>query len=119
MAKVRTFETGATRASLEGKPQYEGYLSPLVIRRYGEFMLRHQVQADGTIREADNWQKGIPLASYMDSMWRHFLSVWLIHRGWGDDLDETLEDSLCALMFNVMGMLHEVLAARYRERSDT
>jgi len=57
---MRTFGGGATRNSDQGKPDYEGFLSPLVIIRYGEYMTRHRVQADGNIRDSDNWQKGIP-----------------------------------------------------------
>lgn len=115
---MREFETGATRSNLEGKPQYEGYLSPLVIWRFGQYMLEHQTQEDGKLRKADNWQQGMPLESYMDSMWRHFMDLWLIHRDYaavvtGDtsrDNPKTgkrMQDALCALMFNVMGYLHE------------
>lgn len=103
---MRTFDTGATRDTAKGKPNYEAYLSPLVIERFGEYMLQHQVQADGTEREGDNWQRGIALNVYMDSMWRHFLDVWSIHRNWKD---EDITEALCALYFNVQGMLHEVL----------
>jgi hypothetical protein len=106
---MREFETGATRSNVEGKLQYEGYLSPLVLQRFGQYMLEHQTQEDGKMRAADNWQKGMTLESYMDSMWRHFMDVWLDHRGYPDLVNEDLEDALCALMFNVMGYLKETL----------
>jgi len=106
---MRKFETGATRDNIEGKPQYEGYLSPLVIKRFGEYMLQHQTQADGTRRDPDNWQRGIDKNSYMDSMWRHFMDVWLYHRGHEDEATESLEDALCAMLFNVQGYLFEEL----------
>ncbi len=103
---MRTFNTGATRDSDETKPDYEGFLSPLVIVRFGVYMNKHRVQADGGLRDSDNWQKGIPTDAYMKSAWRHFLDVWLAHRlGAGPGL----EDALCALLFNVQGYLHELL----------
>lgn len=107
---MRTFDTGATRDTDEDKPDYEGYLSPLVIARYGEYMLKHQIQPDGTLRDSDNWQRGMPLDAYMKSGWRHFLDWWSAHRGLPSR--EGLEEALCALMFNVMGYLHETLKAR-------
>ncbi len=110
-APMRNFETGATRNnSDQAEPDYEGFLSPLVIHRYGEYMHKHRVQANGKLRDSDNWQRGIPLTSYIKSMWRHFLDIWLFHRG-GQGRD-TLEDALCALMFNAMGYLHELLKTK-------
>jgi len=111
---VRTFETGATRDSDENKPDYEGFLSPLVIKEFGNYMLAHQTQADGSKRASDNWQKGIPVDEYMKSMWRHFFSVWDTHRaGW--DQTQMQRENLCALLFNVQGMLHELLKADARQ----
>ena len=113
---TRTFETGATRDTDRGKPDYEGYLSPLVIERFGQYMLKHQVQSDGTMRPGDNWQKGIPLDAYMKSAWRHFMDLWMLHRQ-GHKLSlaehrDKLEEALCALMFNAMGYLHETLKGK-------
>lgn len=115
---MRQFETGATRSNDAGKINYEGFLSPLVLRRFGEFMNKHRVQEDGQLRAADNWQRGITEQSYMESMFRHFMDVWAEHREVRDpdcaydyvkrDV-AVMEDSLCALMFNVMGYLHEYL----------
>jgi len=106
---VRTFETGATRDTDADKPDYEGYLSPLVIQRFGEYMTKHRIQSDGSVRASDNWQKGIPLDMYMKSAWRHFLDWWLGHRALKLTNGE-LEESLCALLFNVQGYLHEHLS---------
>lgn len=113
---ARRFTTGATRDQDFTKPDYEGFLSPLVIERFGEYMHLHRKQADGQLRDSDNWQKGIPLAVYMKSGFRHFHDWWSQHRGLaGKDL---LEDALCALLFNVSGYLHETLKARgYRQPS--
>ena len=105
---MREYTTGATRSDVAGRPQYEGYFSPIVLWRFGQYMLKHQKQEDGKMRKADNWQQGMPLDDYMDSMWRHFMDIWLYHRGHGvETAHEELQDALCAMMFNVMGYLHE------------
>lgn len=106
---MRDFQTGATRDSVDGKPQYEGYLSPRVLYEFGQYMLRHQTQADGQQRAADNWQKGIPTDAYMDSLMRHVMDLWLHHRGAGAYATETLLNSLMAILFNVQGYTLEVL----------
>ena len=105
---MREFNTGATRNLEDGKPDYEGFLSPDVLIRYGEYMHEHRKQADGQLRDSDNWQKGIPKDVYIKSMFRHFMTVWKHHRRGGDNVQE----ELCALMFNVMGYLHEDLRGR-------
>lgn len=109
MAEVRQFETGATRDTDNGKPDFEGFLSPLVLERYGEYMNKHRYQSDGNIRPSDNWQKGIPKEAYMKSAWRHFMDWFLLHRNVGAKSRESLQDSLCGVLFNAMGYLHETL----------
>lgn len=104
---MRTFDTGATRDNDASKNDYEGFLSPLVIQAYGDYMHKNRLQADGKLRASDNWQKGIPKDAYMKSLWRHFLDVWTIHRGY--ERNVALQEALCACLFNVMGYLHEEL----------
>ncbi len=108
---IRQFNTGATRDTAEGKYDYEGFLSPLVIHAYAEYMHSHRKQADGTLRDSDNWQKGIPETVYMKSMWRHLIDVWMHHRGC--DMSGLLEHALCGLIFNASGYLHELLKSQY------
>ncbi len=104
---MRVFKTGATRNSDEEKFDYDGFLSPIVIQRYGEYMHKHRLQEDGKMRDADNWQKGIPKSVYMSSAWRHFMDLWMEDRGYKSR--EGLEEALMALLFNIMGYAHEVL----------
>ena len=106
----RTFESGATRDTDTGKLDYEGFLSPLVLERYAQYLNKHRTMKDGTERASDNWQNGIPLSAYIKPIWRHFMAVWTIHRGWPHK--EDLEEALCAVMFNTMGYLHEILKLR-------
>ena len=109
---MREFDSGATRDDETGKPDYEGFLSPLVIEAYGEYMQRHRVQADGSTRDSDNWQRGFGLPVLMSSAWRHFFSWWKAHRGY--PTKEPIEDSICALIFNASGYLHELLLKKGR-----
>jgi hypothetical protein len=106
---MREFETGATRDDDANKPDYEGFLSPLVILEFGKYMLKHRQQADGAVRNSDNWQKGIPVNAYIKSKWRHFLDLWLHHRGYNMLSRDSIKEALCADLFNTMGYLHETL----------
>ena len=110
---TRTFDSGANRNSDEGKLDYEAFLSPLVLKKYAEYLHKHRYLEDGTLRDGDNWQKGMPLSSYMKSMWRHFMDVWGFHRSLEDYKDcdkcnDDQEDALCGVIFNAMGYLHEI-----------
>lgn len=126
---TRTFSTGATRDQDTDKYDYEGFLSPLVIERYGAYMHKNRHQSDGTLRDSDNWQKGMGFAVYMKSLWRHFHATWKLHRETisrsGLDADvvdftavlsteelDALEDDLCGVLFNTMGYLHELRVLR-------
>jgi len=102
---VRKFETGATRNVDTNKYDYEGFLSPIMLEAFGRYMHKHRIQADGTLRDSDNWQKGMPRDQYMKSAWRHFFSWWKAHRGY--KTEEDIEDSICALIFNAQGYLHK------------
>jgi len=127
-AKIRTFETGATRDIDQNKYDFEGFLSPIVLERFAEYMHKNRLQADGSFRDSDNWQKGIPKNAYMKSLWRHFFHAWKTHRGYKDyepkdyeplesnvnpiDLNlssDEIEEDLCGILFNTMGYLHEYL----------
>ena len=113
-AVIREFKSGATRDLDEHKLDYEGFLSPLVLERYAEYLHHHRQTAAG-LRASDNWQQGIPLNVYMKSMFRHFMEVWQIHRGWRKGF---IQEALCAVMFNAMGYLHELLAQHSREQDE-
>jgi len=107
---MRVFPGGATRDDDDTKLDYEGSLSPLVLRRYAEYLHEHRLQADGKMRDSDNWQKGIPMPAYMKSLWRHFMDMWSFHRH-GCKLRDIKrhEDAVCAVLFNATGYLHELL----------
>lgn len=107
--KIDKFSTGATRDASATKPDFEGFMSPLVLHAYGRFMQYNREMEDGSLRESDNWQLGIPLANYMKSLWRHHVDLHLHHRSLGHLAKQTLVWTLCAIIFNASGYLHEVL----------
>ena len=110
MGTIRKFETGATRDTDEGKHDFEGFLSPTVINRFGEYMTKHRKQSDGSLRDSDNWQKGMPKEQYMKSLLRHVHDMWLEHRGL--ESKDGIEEAICAIIFNSQGYLHELLKER-------
>jgi hypothetical protein len=117
-APIRTFETGATRDTEEGKLDFEGFLSPLALEAFAEYMNENRLQRDGTRRDSDNWQKGIPKSAYMKSMFRHFFAVWKLHRAsleapLSPALENKLERDLAAMFFNVQGYLHELIKTKH------
>lgn len=116
---MRKFDTGATRDTDENKLDFDGFLSPLVLHRYAEYLNEHRTQADGKLRDSDNWQKGIPLAVYMKSAFRHFFYWWAYYRKTGIVVKENVEESLCGLLFNTMGYLHEYLKDKAGEYNAT
>lgn len=113
-AQHRTFDSGATRNLDRNKLDYEAFLCPLVLRRYAQYMHANRLLPDGTLRAGDNWQQGIPIESYMKSLTRHHIEAWMAHRGYPAD---DIQTSLCALIFNASGYLHELLKDSLRTAS--
>jgi hypothetical protein len=107
---IRKFESGATRNSDKGKLDYEGFFSPLVLEKIAEYLDLHRELEDGSLRDSDNWQSGIPKKEYMKSLIRHVIDLWKLNRGF--NARESVEDALCAICFNAMGYLHEDLIDR-------
>lgn len=114
---MRQFDSGATRNDDSDNLDYEGFLSPLALQAFAEYMHKHRKQADGQLRASDNWQKGIPKDAYMKSGFRHFMDWWMEHDGY--ESREGMEDALCGLLFNVFGYLHEIKKEQNNEASET
>ncbi len=72
-------------------------------------MHEHRKQSDGALRPGDNWQKGIPRVEYAKSLIRHMIDFWLTERGHGNLARADMQETLCSIMFNVMGYLFEML----------
>jgi len=111
--KIRAFSTGGTRDTDEGKNDYEGFLSPLVIKAFGDYMNMHRIQSDGSLRDSDNWQKFFGekhLDICMKSLWRHFLDLWCLHRKVKSR--EGIDEAICGILFNTMAYYHKILTDR-------
>lgn len=100
MKKLTFFKSGAVRDSQEGKPNFLECLSPFAIYRYGRYMTRASSKY-GT----DNWTKGIPQASYLASLERHLLKLKMDFK-YGHQMEPGV-DHASAILFNIMGYLHE------------
>lgn len=117
--KIRQFDSGATRDTVEGKLSYIKALSPIVLQRYVKYIGKHRTQSDGSQRDWDNWKQGIPQDVYLDGLGRHEMAVWLLCHGFpafDNHGPVTLEDSLCGIIFNTQGMLHELLIEQQYEK---
>jgi hypothetical protein len=120
---TRVFETGALRDTATNKLDYEGFFEPLTFDSFAKYLNKHRKMADGSLRDSDNWQKGIPMTVYMKSAFRHFVHMWKIHRGY-KAFDEkgnqvSMEDSINGLIFNARGYLYEMLKSGVSMGSST
>lgn len=113
--RVRTFGSGATRDTSTDKPEFAGFLSPAVIRAFGRYMHTNRKQSDGSLRDSDNWKKGMPRRVFVESMFRHFIDVWGFVVD-DDDIPGIREDdaidALMAIIFNAQGLAREILRGR-------
>ena len=106
---MRTFESGATRDDDTNKLDYEGFFHPEVMQAFAKYMHKHRMMADGSLRDSDNWQKGIPADQLMKSLFRHFMAVWLEHRaGYEPQMDD-----LCGIFFNTQALMLDSLKNDY------
>lgn len=111
--ELRTFATGATRDTSQGKREPWGFTSALAEQRFCEYMHHHRKQSDGALRDSDNWKKGIPADAYKHSLGRHIQDLRLILEGYpGAARESDLEEVLCSVLFNVQGLLHETVRSR-------
>lgn len=106
---MRYFPSGATRDDGD-KIEPWGFTSPLVEKAFSEYMHHHRQQNDGVLRDSDNWKKGIDTDSYYHSMSRHILDLRLIWDGFPQEARTVdMTETLCAVIFNAQGLLHELL----------
>lgn len=111
---IRTFDSGATRNLDVAKFDFEGFLNPEALHAFGEYMHEHRTQRDGSIRDSDNWQKGIPFSVYIKSLVRHTIDLWRMNRGYlvinpDTGLPQTKKQLCAAITFNAMGYMKELV----------
>jgi hypothetical protein len=81
-----------------------------VLRRFAEYMHVNRKMRDGSLRDPDNWQKGIEIPAYEDSLVRHVMDFWWERRcGLSWLGNQIMQNLLCAIIFNAMGLLYESL----------
>lgn len=110
---MRNFQSGATRDNDVNKLDYEAFNNPLVDKRYAEYLHKHRKQADGKMRDGDNWQKLFGehhTDVCMKSLCRHTVDARLAHRGYKSE--QPLEDLLCAIIFNSKAYLLKLILDR-------
>lgn len=106
----REFETGAVRDMAEGKGLMVVMPASALLRLSRHY--EHGAKKYGKF----NWQKGIPVSSFMDSALRH---IFKYLDGWDD------EDHLAAAAFNILGAMEmeahkpDMQDIPYRERKET
>lgn len=98
--KLTHFKSGAIRDSLEGKESYGETISWTAFKRYAQYMTSKKEKYG-----SGNFKKGIDIDSYEDSLMRHY-QKYMENKYEGGQV-ETNEDHLSAIMFNVMGIMHE------------
>jgi len=113
---MREFASGANRNDDTDKLDFEGFLSPIVLQAYGEYMHKNRIQEDGKLRSSDNWQKGIDQNEYIKSLLRHTHDLWMENRGY--ESREGRIDAACGILFNTMGWLYEELKKEEIETLD-
>ena len=115
---IRFFPSGATRDADRDKLDYEGFLSPLVLERYAQYLHKYRVQSDGQLRDSDNWQKMFGEKHFdvcMKSLLRHVIDVWKQHRGYKGA--QSIEDSICGALFNLQAYLFKILKDKYESEN--
>jgi hypothetical protein len=115
---MRTAPTGATRDILEGKLEYFKFFSIYAFKKYVEYMFGKRIQPNGGLRDADNWQKGMPRQWYYESLERHAMDIVFHSKGASELAEEDQETALCALIFNAQALLHEIALGRDVQEED-
>lgn len=119
---TRISSTGATRDTSINKMELSKYMCPEVLLEFGKYMLKHQIQSDGSKREGDNHKKGFGSTHQetMDicfaSLLRHIFDIWMEQDGFDsrDGIDEALGGSL----FNLMDYWSALLKKRKEEQEN-
>lgn len=112
---MRTFETGATRNNDPERVEWVKMLSLPAMFEYAKYMRAHRQQADGNLREYDNWKGmngrgGFPLNDVVESLMRHTLDLAALDAGVEPMRECDKKEACCAIIFNAMSYLHTILA---------
>lgn len=81
MTEIRKFKSGATRDTSNGKFDYLGFMHPLCDFSFANYMHKHRLQTDGSLRDANNWWGGFGKDIVIQSLVRHIEDLKLLHSG--------------------------------------
>lgn len=116
----RYFQGGAYRDTSEEKFEYDGFLHPLVVEKFAEYMHKHRLQSDGKLRDSDNWwtlfgenHKDV----CMQSGFRHFMDWWKEHRGF--ESRDGIDEALGGLIFNIQAYWLKTILERMENKDIT
>ena len=98
--ETRKFESGAIRDDDSQKEDYIETISWTAFKRYSQYMTWKKSKYGSW-----NFKKGIPIESYEQSLVRH-LQKYLENK-YEDWYIEKDEDHLSAMIFNLLGIMHE------------
>jgi hypothetical protein len=102
----------ATRDVADGKLDFEGCMSPLVDKAFGEYMLRHQNTANG-LRGSDNWQSLFGeehLDVCLKSLLRHVHDLRMYHDGF--ETRDGVDEAIGGIIFNANAYWYKLLLER-------
>ena len=116
---MKQFDSGATRSGDKDKLRYNRFMSFQVLKEYCEYLNKHRVDKTGNLRDPDNWKKGIPKQCYVNSLITHAFDLVRSYEGESViDPDSgkvvSLVDLACAVMFNVHGLIYEILKEKQK-----
>ena len=97
---MRSFKTGAVRDDEDGKPDFVETISWTAFNRYAVYMTGKKSKYGH-----GNFKKGIDIDAYERSMMRHIDKYF--RNKYEGGTDEPGEDHLSAIVFNVLGIMHE------------
>jgi hypothetical protein len=97
---ITSFASGAIRDSQDGKVDFVETISFTAHERYARYMTGKKKKY-GT----GNFKKGIPIASYEQSLLRHIDKYF--RNKYENGNDEPEEDHLATIRFNCDGIMHE------------
>ncbi len=111
----RLFATGATRNNDPERVDWVRMMSLSALFEYADYMRRHRKQADGALREFDNWKGqdgkgGFPKHEIVESLVRHTLDLAALESGVEPMRKCEEKEACCAIIFNAMAYLHTILA---------
>lgn len=101
MSEMRTWGD-ATRDSNTNKLDFVGFFDQNVLESYANYMNKHRLQADGTLRDSDNWKSYFGEEHYkvcFESAFRHFWDWWHEHNG--EPSRDGIDEAINGLLFNI------------------